>query len=167
MQPMLADCYGEMRRIARGLLAGDALKAVYQPTELANEAVLRLLDATAIEVSGRGHLLACAARTMRRTLIDESRKQAAAKRRRPELVTSIPGGGGGDLIPLERLDEALAALARHSPEHAEIVELRFSLGMTVEEAAAATGLAERTLKRRWQAARTWLQDYLDHGPKRD
>jgi DNA-directed RNA polymerase specialized sigma24 family protein len=58
------------------------------------------------------------------------------------------------------LDDAIAALARYSPEHSRVVELRFGLGLTVEEAARTTGMAERTIKRRWHVARAWLYDYL-------
>ena len=61
---------------------------------------------------------------------------------------------------MEDLDRALAALEAFSAEHARVVELRFTLGLTVEETAKATGLPERTVKRRWQAARAWLIDYL-------
>jgi len=107
-------------------------------------------------------MLALAARTMRRVLIDEARKQGRAKRRAPELLTRWPGGQADNLVSVQTLDEALTALERFSPEHAQIVELRFTLGLTVEETAQATGLAERTVKRRWQAARAWLQDHLSH-----
>lgn len=63
-------------------------------------------------------------------------------------------------IDVESLDAALRALEAVSPDHATVVELRFSLGMTVEETAAALGIAPRTVKRRWQSARAWLHDYL-------
>ena len=157
---ILASCYDEMRRIARGIIASDSLRAVFQPTDLVNEAVIRLIQASPVPVSGRGHMLALAARTMRRVLIDEARRSAAVKRQLPELLTSWPGAPAAELVGVEELDRALAALELFSPEHARIVELRFSLGMTVEETAAVTGLAERTIKRRWQAARVWLFDHL-------
>jgi len=156
---LLAACYDDVRRIARAIVARDALRSVFQPTELVNEAVLRLLR-VAPPVKDRGHMIALAGRTMRRVLIDEARKQSSAKRQRPELMTQVPGAAPDVLVSVEDLDRALQALERFSPEHAQIVELRFTLGMTVEETAAATGLAERTVKRRWQAARAWLQDHL-------
>ncbi len=58
------------------------------------------------------------------------------------------------------LDRAMAALKRLSPDHAQVVELRVMLGLTIEETAAAIGASPRTVKRRWQAARAWLQDHL-------
>ncbi len=160
---LLASCYDEMRRVARALLAGDSLRASLQPTDLANEAILRLLQSAPADVNERGHLLACAARTMRRILIDESRKRAASKRQAPPLLTQVPGAPPTMLVPMADLDGALAALERFSPEHAQLVELRFTLGLTVEETAAATGLGERTIKRRWQAARAWLHEHLSNG----
>jgi DNA-directed RNA polymerase specialized sigma24 family protein len=100
---------------------------------------------------------------MRRVLIDEARRARAAKRVVPPILTQFPGGGRDEVIGVEDLDGALAALADFSAEHARIVELRFTLGLTVEETARATGLPERTVKRRWAAARAWLLDYLAVG----
>jgi DNA-directed RNA polymerase specialized sigma24 family protein len=76
------------------------------------------------------------------------------------LLTRWPGAHAAGMHDVELLHEALAALDSFSPEHAQVVELRFGLGLTVEEAARASGIAERTLKRRWRAARAWLLDYL-------
>ena len=97
---------------------------------------------------------------MRQVLVDEARKVASVKRNAPLFMTQWPGEQSGSQIDIADLDEALAALTELSPERAEIVELRFMLGMTVEEAATATGQAERTVKRHWHAARAWLLDYL-------
>ena len=68
------------------------------------------------------------------------------------------------MIDIEALDRALKELAVHSPEHAEIVELRFMLGLSLAETVAATGVSQRTVTRRWQSARVWLLDHVDrHG----
>lgn len=157
-EQLLAACYADMRRLARRLIAGDGMEAALGPTDLANEAALRLIQSRSLAATDQGHMLAIAAQTMRRVLIDEARKASAAKRRAPTIVTAWPGGTG--LVGIEDLDRALAALAQFSAEHARIVELRFTLGMSVEETARATGIPERTVKRRWQAARAWLQDHL-------
>jgi len=153
-----------MRRLARKIVLGDGQRVVLQGTDLANEAVVRLLQSGDAAVHSRGHMLALAARTMRRVLIDEARKQGRAKRRAPELLTQWPGGPGDALVSVQALDEALRELERFSPEHAQIVELRFTLGLTVEETAEATGLAERTVKRRWQAARSGSAGPLPPSP---
>lgn len=157
---VLAKCYDEMRIMARRIMAGNVMARVLQPTELANEAAIRLIRTNLANAQNQGHLLAIAARMMRQVLVDEARKVASAKRNAPLFMTQWPGDQRGGQIDIADLDEALAALTELSPERAEIVELRFMLGMTVEEAATATGQAERTVKRHWQAARAWLLDYL-------
>lgn len=159
-EQLLASCYEDMRRVARAIMAGDGMRARLQPTDLVNEAALRLIQSMPSNIADQGHMLAMAGRTMRRVLIDEARRHSAAKRTPPAIVTEFPGGGRDDLVSIEDLDRALAALERFSSEHARVVELRFSLGLTVEETALATGTPERTVKRRWQAARAWLLDYL-------
>ena len=159
---LLAHCYDDMRRIARRILAGDGMAAALQPTDLAHDAAIRLILSRAdLAVADRGHMLALAARTMRRILIDEARKAGASKRRAPALMTRWPGAEENSIIELAELDEALEALQRYSDSHAAIVEMRFTLGLTVEETARQTGIPERTVKRRWQVARAWLHDYLN------
>lgn len=146
--------------MARAIIGNDGMRARLQPTDLVNEAALRLIQSAPGEIADQGHMLAVASKTMRRVLIDEARRANAAKRAPPAIVTAFPGGRPGQVAPIEDLDRALAELERFSAEHARIVELRFFLGMTVEETAKATGVPERTVKRRWQAARAWLQDHL-------
>ena len=158
---LLAQSYEEVRRVAHRIIASDSQRKVMQATELAHEAILRLIALNRIEIQGRAHLLALAAQSMRRVLIDEARKAAAAKRRMPDMVTSSPDGAAGQLIGIEDLDRALRALERVSPDHAQVVELRFMLGLTIEEASQASNIPERTIKRRWQTARAWLLDFLN------
>lgn len=157
---MLAEVYPELRAIARRIMAGNALGRLFQPTELAHEATIKLIRANLSAVNDSGHLLAIAARTMRQLLIDEARKGLSAKRQPAGLPTAWPGEEARAPIDLHSLDAALAALATLSPVRARIVELRFMLGMTVEETAAVTGVPERTVKRHWQAARAWLLAHL-------
>jgi RNA polymerase sigma factor (TIGR02999 family) len=159
---LLADCYDDVRRISRRIIARDGMNRALQATELANEAAIRLMGVDRMEIKDKVHMLALAARTMRRILIDEARKGAAAKRQTPTFVTQWPDDPMSGIIDIGDLDRALAALAEISPEHAEIIELRFMLGLTVEEASLASGVPERTIKRRWQAARAWLLDYLNN-----
>ena len=157
---LLASCYADMRRIARRLLARDAMARVVQPTELANEAAIRLLRSSLEGVADQGQMLALAARTMRQVLIDEARKLMANKRQEPIWITLLPEDGQDKLIDLQALHQALAALAQHSPDHATIVELRFMLGLSLAEVVIATGVSQRTVTRRWQAARLWLLDHV-------
>jgi RNA polymerase sigma factor (TIGR02999 family) len=155
-------CYTEMRRAARRILGRDRHRMAFDPTELAHDAILRLIQSEAAATNDQAHALALGARTMRRILIDEVRRTAAAKRQMPTILPTVLGGtpSGPPVVDVETLDAALRALEAVSPEHATIVELRFSLGMTVEETAEALGIAPRTVKRRWQSARAWLHDHL-------
>ncbi len=149
-----------MRRIARGLMARDGMARLIQPTELVNEAAIRLLRSNLEGVSDQGHMLAFAARTMRQVLIGEARKMMASKRRPITMMTLLPDTDADRLIDLEALDRALSALARYSAEHAQIVELRFMLRLSLAEFVTATGLSQRTVTRRWQAARLWLLEHI-------
>lgn len=158
-EALLAACYADMRRIARRLMVHDAMSRVLQPTELANEAVIRLLRSKLDGVSDQGHMLALAARTMRQVLIGEARKTMADKRQ-PPMITFPPDEPTGKMIDLEALDRALGALAGHSPEHARVIELRYMLGLPLAEVVAVTGLSQRTVTRRWQAARLWLLEHI-------
>ncbi len=158
-----ADCYAEMRRAARRMLSGDRQRLVFDPTELAHDAILRLIQSDAAVANDSAHVLALGARTMRRILIDEVRRSSAAKRHMPTILPTMVVGSRS-AIDVEALDAALRALEEVSPEHATIVELRFSLGMTVEETAEALAIAPRTVKRRWQSARAWLHDHLSDEP---
>ncbi len=157
---LLAQCYGDMRLLARKIMTGNQLAQHLQPTELANEVVIRLISAKLKDVANQGHFLATAARTMRQVLIDEARKLSAAKRHTPMFMTIWPGGSREDLIDIGALDSALKALAELSMIRAQIVELRFVLGMTVAETAVVVGLSDRTVNRHWIEARAWLMDYI-------
>jgi RNA polymerase sigma factor (TIGR02999 family) len=159
---LLAACYDDVRRIARAILARDGMNRAIQATELANEAAIRLMGVDRMEIAGKAHMLAMAARTMRRVLIDEARKGSAAKRHMPTIVTAWPDEAANNLIDVGDLDRALAALEAFSTDHAQVVELRFMLGLTVEEASLASGVPARTIKRRWAAGRAWLLDYLSN-----
>ena len=152
----LTRCYAEMRIMARRILSGNPIGLVLQPTELANEAAIRLIRASLSNAKDEAHLLAIAARTMRQILVDEARKSQAAKRDSAGLMTAWPGSTKSAPVSLADIDEALTRLTAISPKRAEIVELRFMLGMTIEETSIASGIPVRTVKRQWQAARAWL-----------
>ena len=159
---LISQHYGEMRVMARRILSGNSLSSELQPTELANEVAFRLLRSRLGEVQDKGHFLALTARAMRQILIDEARKAGSVKRASPPIMTRWPMGGERDVLDIEALDDAEKHLANISPERGQIVELRFMLGLTVEETALYCGLSERSVKRRWQSARAWLLNYLSN-----
>lgn len=160
---LLAECYGELRTIARRLLAHDWGRLSIQPTELAHEAMIRMLQMDRVAVADRQHLLATAARLARQALIDEARRMASRKRSAPAAILTMLVESP-EPVRLEDIHHAVDALAAISPDHAQIVEMRFTLGMTIEEVADASGLSVSSIKRRWASARAWLQDWLEtHG----
>jgi RNA polymerase sigma factor (TIGR02999 family) len=154
---LLASYYQELRSIARKLLSGDSAAARLQPTELANEAALRLLKLNRIELRDRSHFLSLAARVMRQVLLDEVRRFRASKRQAPASVTTWfePDRTSGG-VDFEALDAALVRLAEVSADRARVVELRFFVGLTIEEIAGVLEVSDSTVKRQWQAARAWL-----------
>jgi RNA polymerase sigma factor (TIGR02999 family) len=106
-------------------------------------------------------MLALASRIMRNILVDHARSKQAGKRShlKVELTTQVDGDQRFDLIAL---DSALVRLKVLDAQLAELVEMRYFGGMTVEDVAMATGLSEPTVKRRWQVARSWLLDALSN-----
>lgn len=154
---LLAIYYAELRGLARRMLAGDSAAYRLQPTELANEAALRVLKLDRMDFKDRAHFLAMAATVMRQALLDEVRRFRAHKRQAPAVLTTLidPGILTVDL-DLERLDRSLSRLVEISPERARLVELRFFAGLTIEETADVLAISPATVKRQWDAARAWL-----------
>jgi RNA polymerase sigma-70 factor (ECF subfamily) len=150
-----------LRKIAGHCFRGERAGHTLQPTALVNEAFIRLVRAKNIDWRDRGHFLALAARIMRRYLIDHARV-------RPSIqflpLDGFPGRVSGRRNPLElavTIDELLNELEKVSPQWRTVVELKFFLGMTDEEAADALNLKLHTLQREWHRARLWLYQRLD------
>jgi RNA polymerase sigma factor (TIGR02999 family) len=154
---LLEAHYDEFRRVAAGVLNGEAHKLQIQPTDLAHEAVIRLSGLDRMDIAGRTHFLSLSARVMRQILIDEVRRMRARKRQMPPVSTLLPPELGGSMpVDIEILDRVLTRLEAESPAHASLVERRFFVGLTLEEIAAVDGVSLATVKRQWRAARAWL-----------
>ena len=155
---LLPRVYDELRRLADAYLRRERAGHTLQPTELVNEAFLRLLG-TEVEVLDRTHFFALAARAMRRILVDHARRQRAGKRIAPEdrvtLVTEVDATPGAEVDVLD-LNRALERFAEIAPRPAQLVELRYFGGLTLPEAAEVLGVARATAARDWKAARVWL-----------
>jgi RNA polymerase sigma factor (TIGR02999 family) len=158
----------ELRQMAKRMLAGERTAFAWQPTDLINESYLRLLGWRDVEWKNRAHFFAATAKMMRRALVDAARTRQAAKRGAGEAPIPIDGldvaapGASIDIIALER---ALAELAARDPRPAQVVEMRFFGGFSVEETADALGVTTRTVINDWNTARAWLYDRLSVGPK--
>lgn len=162
---LLPVVYQELRRLAAGYLRRERPGQTLQATALVHEAYLRLAGAGR-PWSDRNHFIAIAARSMRQILVERARARGAQKRwagmDRVSLAESLVSGTADDAM-LPALDEALSRLEHLDPEQARIVELRYFVGLGVEEAADALRISPATLKRRWALARAWLLRELRSG----
>jgi RNA polymerase sigma factor (TIGR02999 family) len=159
--------YHELRRLARSHLRRERAGHSLPPTGLVNEAYLRLVDASTIEWQDRAHFLSVSSRIMRRVLIDAARRRAAEKRGPaadgPAVdVGRIPAAGSDRAASLCALDDALEALARLDPRRAQVIELRFFGGLSVDETADVLSVSPQTVMRDWKLARAWLMRELRH-----
>jgi RNA polymerase sigma factor (TIGR02999 family) len=153
----------ELRQMARRMLAGERAAYAWQPTDLINESYLRLLGWRNVEWKNRAHFFAAVARMMRRVLVDAARARQATKRGAGEAP--IPIDGLDVAAPVARVDvlaleSALAELAALDPRPAQVVEMRFFGGFSVEETAGALGVSTRTVINDWNTARAWLYGRL-------
>jgi RNA polymerase sigma factor (TIGR02999 family) len=159
--------YNELRRLAAQQLAREKSGQTLQPTALVHEAYLRLVGGRSEpHWNGRSHFFAAAAEAMRHILVDNARRKRRAKhgggRQRVPLDDAVPAppASADDLLAL---DEALTRLAAEDPEAAQLVQLRYFAGLSVEEAAENLGIARATAYRHWTFARAWLLEELAGG----
>ena len=159
--------YQELHRLARRHMRRERGVAnrgqTLQTTALVNEVYLRLVDASQVRWENRAHFLAIAANLMRRILVDAARTRGYAKRggeqRRVllEEAAMIATPRGADLVAI---DDALSALAKVDPRKAQVVELRFFGGLSVEESAHVLNVSAGTVLRDWRLSRSWLMREL-------
>jgi RNA polymerase sigma factor (TIGR02999 family) len=157
---LLPLVYDDLRQLAARELKRDTAGHTLQPTVLVHEVYLRLVDQSHESTwKHRGHFFAAAAQAMRRILVEHARKKRSLKR-----------GGQHQRISLEdaqleaparhpdllALDEALDRLSELRPEVAQLVNLRYFAGLTLEQAADAIGISVRTAARNWSYAKVWL-----------
>jgi len=158
---LLPLVYEELRKLAASKMAHEPPGQTLQPTALVHEAWLRLVDKDGhAQFNGRAHFFGAAAEAMRRILIDRARRKHAQRH-----------GGGQQRLDIAKveiaaeakddqllaLDEALAKFAVAHPPKAELVKLRYFVGLSIAEAAEILGFSEPTAKRYWTFARAWLQ----------
>jgi RNA polymerase sigma factor (TIGR02999 family) len=159
-EELLPLVYQELRGLAARKMANERAGQTLQPTALVHEAWLRLAGDEGAQFANRAHFFAAAAEAMRRILIERARRRLAAKRgggAEPLDVdeVEIPSPAADD-DQLLAVNEALEKFAALDPRKAELVKLRYFVGMTFEEAAAALNIAVPTAKQWWAYARAWL-----------
>ncbi len=156
--------YEELRSIARHYVRGDRAAAALQPTDLVNEACLKLLPSGALDQITQRRFLGFAARAMRQILTDQARKDGADKRGgdwRRITLTDLAEGGGGRSVRLLALESAMTRLEAEDAHLAELVELHYIGGMTGDQLAEHYGVSRRTLTRDLAFARAQLLASID------
>ena len=165
-EKLLPLVYDELRRRAAHKMANEAPGQTLQPTALVHEAWLRLGGDQQPTWQNRAHFIAAAAEAMRRILTDRARSKHRLRRggdwQRVELERVIVAMEDADETVLA-VHEALDRLAARDPLKAQIVKLRYFVGMNHQEIGTALGLAEPTVRRHWAYARSWLYAELKAG----
>lgn len=150
--------YDELRRRARDYMGREREGHTLQPTALVNEVFLQLVRAQGVRLQDRVHFFALSAQMMRRILISAARKRRAGKRGGQDLRVTLDDDAGmlqrdDDLV---RLDDALEELAQVDSRKAQVIELRFFGGLSVEETAEILQISPQSVLRDWSLARAWL-----------
>lgn len=166
-EELVPAVYPELHRIAARYMRRERAGETLQTTALLNEAYLRLVKSDLVEWRDRTHFFAVCARIMRRILVDAARGRNYAKRGGDaqrvsfdeQLVGRLP-----DTKSIVALDDALSDLAKFDPRKAEVVELRFFGGLSVEESAEILDVSPQTVLRDWKLAKAWLSRQLSGTP---
>ena len=159
--------YEELRRMARRYMRRESPGHTLQTTALVNEAYLRLVDATSVSWQDRAHFFAVSAQIMRRILVDAARARAAAKRggAAPRVrLDEVPDVSTERASELVAIDEALNSLLRIDPRKAQVIELRFFGGLSVEETSEVLKISPQSVMRDWKLSKAWmLRELNDQG----
>jgi RNA polymerase sigma factor (TIGR02999 family) len=158
---LLPLVYDELRKLAAERMAREKPGQTLQATALVHEAYLRLVDTDKIQRwNSRGHFFAAAAEAMRRILVERARHKHSLKaggdRHRQEM-TEVEAPDAGPNVDLLALNEALEKLERQDRRRANVVKLRFFVGLTIEETALALDISTSTADGDWAYARCWLR----------
>ena len=163
LDELMPVVYDELRRLAQKYLSRERSDHTLQTTALVHEAYLRLVDQKAVNWQNRAQFFGIAARMMRRILINHANDRQAKKRQgyatRISLDDAVNFFEKAEL-DITALDEALNELAVLDPQQAQIVELRFFGGLTIEEVSEVLEISPATTKREWDSAKLWLRRQL-------
>jgi RNA polymerase sigma factor (TIGR02999 family) len=151
--------YAELRRIAGRRMSGESSGVTLQPTALVNELYVKLVGATGLSFRDRAQFFGLASQMMRRILVDAARARGASKR--GKALGKISLDEGFFAVPerdreVVALDDALHALAKEDVRKARVVELRFFVGLGIEETGEVLGVSVQTVRRDWNFAQAWL-----------
>ncbi len=163
---LLPVVYQELRRLAANKMAHERAGHTLQPTALVHEAWIKLVDSPSQSWKNRAHFFGAAAEAMRRILIDRARRKGRQRRGSGAEHLSADEMDIAAPVPddqLLALDEALDRFAALEPEQAELVKLRYFVGLKIDEVAEVLGISEATAKRWWNYSRAWLFKEINSG----
>ena len=157
---LLPLVYEELRKLAAVRMANEKMGQTLQPTALVHEAWLKIAGDGGEQFANRRHFFKAAATAMQQILIDNARRKQRIKHGGDQTGEELHESRIAVSVPSEELlavNDALAALALEDPQAAEVVQMRYFVGMSVPEIADALDLAPRTVDRHWAFARAWLK----------
>lgn len=160
---LLPLVYDELRRLAGNYLRQERSDHTLQPTALVNEAYLKMVDIDRISWQNKAHFVAVAANQMRRILVDHARRRNAFKRGGEFHILTLNDEidkAADETTELIELDDALTELAKMDALKAQIVEMRYFGGLTMDEVAEVLGVSVITVKRHWKITKAWLYGRL-------
>ena len=163
LDQLVSLVYSELRAVAQTHLRRERPDHSLEASALVHEAYLRLLGGDYPTWNDRQHFFRAAAEAMRRILIEHARSRVRTKRGGKQVRVPLSGlslASDQDPTQILALDDAIRRLREQDPQAAEIVELRFFGGLSVQETAQTLEVSERTVKREWAVARAWLYDTL-------
>lgn len=166
-EELLPLVYEELRKLAARKMSNQPPGQTLQPTALVHEAWLKLAGSGREQYAGRAHFFAAAAEAMRQILIDKARRKASLKHGGGHVHEELHESRIELRVPSAELlavHEALDQLAAEDPLAADVVKLRYFVGMTIPEVAAALRIAPRTVDRHWLFARAWLKRAIRGNP---
>ena len=157
--------YDELRRLAHGYLRRERSSHSLQTTALVNEAYMRLVDYKRMQWQNRAHFFAVSAQLMRRILVEHARRHnlkrgGGVQHVSLEAAAEVGGARAEDLVAL---DDAMKVLEKLDQRKAQVIEMRFFGGLSVEETAEVLKVSPVTVMRDWSTAKAWLYRQLSHG----
>lgn len=166
-EELLPLVYNELRRMAAYKMSAEPAGHTLQPTALVHEMWLKLVDSRSQSWQNRAHFFGAAAEAMRRILIARARRKQTQRRGSGAAHLNADEIEIASPVPDEQLlvlNEALDRFAALEPQQAELVKLRYFVGLKIKEAAEVLGISEATAKRWWAYARAWLYDEIQSDP---
>jgi RNA polymerase sigma factor (TIGR02999 family) len=166
---LLPLVYAELRKLAARKMATQAAGHTLQPTELVHDAWLRLAGDGEAQFAGRAHFFAAASEAMRHILIDSIRRKQALRHGGNQARQDIEDqeiAAPANEAELFGIHEMLDKLSAEAPQKAQLVKLRYFVGMTFEEAAEVMGISVASAKRHWAYARAWLYEEIKSNKKK-